>query len=102
MSQISSSLGIAPAGAGIQVIGDGNPVHAVGPDGTGLVNLLGTVGDVIVTYNPGAHSVTLSTTGDAANFLTDGIAPNDIAILRSNLPIMEAIQKAKPKLKSLL
>ena len=80
MSQISSSLGIAPAGAGIQVIGDGNPVHAVGPDGTGLVNLLGTVGDVIVTYNPGAHSVTLSTTGDAANFLTDGIAPNDIAI----------------------
>lgn len=32
----------------------------------------------------------------------DGMTPNDIAILRSNLPIMEAIQKAKPKLKSLL
>lgn len=32
----------------------------------------------------------------------DGMAPNDIAILRSNVPIMEAIQKAKPKLKSLL
>ncbi len=32
----------------------------------------------------------------------DGMTPNDIAILRSNVPIMEAIQKAKPKLKSLL
>jgi len=32
----------------------------------------------------------------------DGMTPNDIAILRSNVSIIEAIQKAKPKLKSLL
>jgi len=32
----------------------------------------------------------------------DGMTPNDIAILRANTPIMEAIQKAKPKLKNLL
>lgn len=32
----------------------------------------------------------------------DGMTPNDIAVLRSNTAIMEAIQKSKPKLKSLL
>jgi ankyrin repeat protein len=32
----------------------------------------------------------------------DGMTPSDIAVLRSNTPIMEAIEKNKPKLKSLL
>jgi len=41
----------------------------------------------------GASSTTMS---------VDGMTPNDIAILRSNVPLIEAIQKAKPKLKSLL
>jgi ankyrin repeat protein len=32
----------------------------------------------------------------------DGMTPSDIAVLRTNTKVMEAIEKAKPKLKSLL
>jgi ankyrin repeat protein len=38
----------------------------------------------------------------ASAMSTDGMTPSDIAILRSNTKVMEAIDKAKPKLKSLL
>lgn len=37
----------------------------------------------------------------ASSMSIDGMTPNDIAILRSNTKVIEAINKAKPKLKSL-
>lgn len=37
----------------------------------------------------------------ATSMSIDGMTPADIAILRSNIKVMEAIDKAKPKLKSL-
>lgn len=41
--------------------------------------------------------------GASTNALsTDGMTPSDIAMLRSNTRVLEAIDKAKPKLKSLL
>jgi len=37
----------------------------------------------------------------AVSMSNDGMTPSDIAVLRSNTKVMEAIEKAKPKLKSL-
>lgn len=37
----------------------------------------------------------------AVSMSNDGMTPGDIAVLRSNTKVMEAIDKAKPKLKSL-
>jgi ankyrin repeat protein len=42
------------------------------------------------------HGASASTMG------IDGMTPSDIAVLRSNTKVMEALEKAKPKLKSLL
>lgn len=37
----------------------------------------------------------------AVSMSNDGMTPSDIAVLRSNTKVMEAIEKAKPKLKNL-
>lgn len=50
----------------------GNAGGAVFPDGSNNIDLLGTVGEIVTTGNPGANTITLSLDGAVSNsFVTD-------------------------------
>lgn len=71
MSQVSSLLKAGGGGSGTVVTLTGNSGGAVGPDGSGNINVLGA-GDISIAGNAGTNTLTVSLSGAEANsFVTD-------------------------------
>jgi len=70
MSQVSSYIGGAVPGAGIQTITGNNGAINVGPDGAGDVIIQGA-GDITVTGDALTHTLTITSAGVAGTYATD-------------------------------
>lgn len=70
MSQVSSYIGGAVPGVGIQTITGNNGAINVGPDGAGDVIIQGA-GDITVTGDAGTHTLTITSAGVAGTYATD-------------------------------
>lgn len=70
MSQVSSYIGGAVPGAGIQTLTGNNGAIQVGPDGGGDVIIQGA-GDITVTGDALTHTLTITSVGTAGTYTTD-------------------------------
>ena len=73
-----SHISVIPGpGSGVVLFLEGDNPVAVGPDGTGVIHVIGSPG-VTVTGNAGAHTLTIATLGVQAIVTTNDATPTTI------------------------